>query len=125
MFVVYLGLLVLATVAVLLVPETVEPTGTGPVARAAARRPGTRSAPTFLSAALAMFAAFALVGLFVSLVPSFLGHELHERNHAAAGIVVFVLFACATGAQLALHRLHEPARDADRLRLAASPGSRS
>ena len=59
----------------------------------------------FLSAALAMFAAFALVGLFVSLVPSFLGRELHERNHAAAGIVVFVLFACATGAQLALHRL--------------------
>ena len=55
----------------------------------------------FLSAALAMFAAFAVIGLFVSLVPSFLGHELHERNHAAAGIVVFMLFACATGAQLA------------------------
>ena len=59
----------------------------------------------FLSAALAMFSAFAVVGLFVSLVPSFLGHELHRRNHAAAGLVVFVFFTCATVAQVALHRL--------------------
>src|SRR5262249_8706980 len=59
----------------------------------------------FVSAALAMFSAFAVVGLFVSLVPSFIGHELHRSNHAAAGLVVFLFFTCATGAQLALHRL--------------------
>ena len=117
-FVVYLALLALATVAVLLVPETVE-TARPPYCACSGFPSRSRSAREFLSAALAMFAAFALVGLFVSLVPSFLGRELHRANHAAAGIVVFVLFACATGAQLALHRLHEPARDVDRLRLAA------
>ena len=103
-FVVYLGLLALATAAVLLVPETVEPTRR-PVLRVQRLAVPAEIRAEFLSAALAMFAAFALVGLFVSLVPSFLGSELHERNHAAAGIVVFILFACATVAQLALHRL--------------------
>jgi MFS family permease len=103
-FAVYLGLLATAVAAVLLVPETVEDRHR-PVLRL--QRLGVPGAirATFFSAALAMFAAFALIGLFVSLVPSFLGHDLHQRSHAAAGLVVFVFFTCATGAQLALHRL--------------------
>src|SRR5207249_5762912 len=36
---------------------------------------------------------------------SFLGRELHERSHAAAGLVVFTFFAVATAGQPALHRL--------------------
>lgn len=103
-FAVYLALLAAATAGLLLVPETVE-SRVRPVLRVQRLTvPAAIRAP-FLSAALAMFAAFALIGLFVSLVPSFLGRELHQRNHAAAGLVVFVFFTCATGAQLALHRL--------------------
>jgi len=59
----------------------------------------------FFSAAIAVFAAFAVTGLFVSLVPSFLGRELHQHNHAVAGLVVSGFFACATAAQLILYRL--------------------
>jgi MFS family permease len=103
-FVVYLALLLLAIAAVLLVPETVEPRRR-PTLRVQRLAVPVEIRAQFISPALAMFAAFAVVGLFVSLVPSFLGGELHERNHAAAGIVVFTLFACATAAQLVLHRL--------------------
>jgi MFS family permease len=103
-FVVYLGLLVLALIAVALVPETVVDRHRPRLRLQRIGVPQAIRAP-FLSAALAMFSAFAVVGLFVSLVPSFLGHELHRRNHAAAGLVVFVFFTCATVAQVALHRL--------------------
>jgi MFS family permease len=103
-FVVYLVLLALAAAAVLLVPETVE-NRHRPSLRVQRLAVPAAIRAEFLSAALAMFAAFALVGLFVSLVPSFLGRELNETSHAAAGIVVFTLFAFATGAQLALHGL--------------------
>jgi predicted MFS family arabinose efflux permease len=103
-FVVYLVLLAMATTAVLLVPETVDPRHR-PTLRVQRLAVPADIRAEFLSAALAMFAAFAVLGLFVSLVPSFLGRELHETNHAAAGIVVFVLFAFATGAQLVLHGL--------------------
>ena len=103
-FVVYLGLLVLALLAVALVPETVADRHRPRLRLQRIGVPHAIRAP-FLSAALAMFSAFAVVGLFVSLVPSFLGHELHRRNHAAAGLVVFVFFTCATVAQVALHRL--------------------
>jgi MFS family permease len=103
-FVVYVFLVALATVALVFVPEPV----------ADRRRPALRvqrlAVPPeiragFISAALAVFAAFAVTGLFVSLVPSFLGRELHQHNHAVAGLVVFAFFACATAAQLALHGL--------------------
>jgi MFS family permease len=103
-FVVYLVLLALAAAALLRVPETVE-NRHRPALRVQRLGVPAEIRPDFLSAALAMFAAFALIGLFVSLVPSFLGHDLHETSHAAAGIVVFTLFGFATGAQLVLHRL--------------------
>jgi MFS family permease len=102
-FVVYLGLLALATAAVLLVPETVTDRHRASLRVQRLGVPAEIRA-RFLSAALAMFAAFTLIGLFVSLVPSFLGQELGHRNHAVAGLIVFAFFACAAGAQLGLHR---------------------
>ena len=103
-FVVYLVLLGLAAAAVALVPETVAERHRPKLRVQRLGVPEEIRVP-FVSAALAIFSAFAVVGLFVSLVPSFIGHELHRSNHAAAGVVVFLFFTCATGAQLALHRL--------------------
>src|SRR5206468_10696610 len=103
-FALYLVLLAAAVCAVLLVPETVADRHRPALRVQSLAVPVEIRAP-FASAALAMFAAFALPGLFVSLVPSFLGRELHQRNHAAAGLVVFTFFAVATAGQLVLHRL--------------------
>ncbi|WP_235457324.1 hypothetical protein [Streptomyces olivochromogenes] len=41
--------------------------------------------PEFLGAATAVLAAFAVSGLFSSLVPSFLREQLHVHNLAAIG----------------------------------------
>lgn len=103
-FVVYLACLAVATVAMLMTPETV-------VERQAlvlhVQRPSIPAEilPPFLSAAGAAFAVSAVIGLFIALVPSFLGSELGQRNRAVAGLVVFLLFTVATVAQLLLHRI--------------------
>jgi len=103
-FVVYLACLLVATTAMLFVPETV-------IER---HRPELRvhrpfvppeSRSVFATAAVSCFVVSALLGLVISLVPSFLGNELHQRNHAVAGALVAGLFAIATVAQLLLHRI--------------------
>jgi MFS family permease len=58
----------------------------------------TRS--TFYAATLAGMAAFAVFGVFNSLVPSFLAGTLHERSHAIAGAVPFAAFAGGAVAQI-------------------------
>jgi MFS family permease len=45
-------------------------------------------------------AAFAVFGVFNSLVPSFLAGALHERSHAIAGAVPFAAFAGGAVAQI-------------------------
>jgi hypothetical protein len=62
-----------------------------------------------------MFVAFAILGLFSSLVPAFLVDVLHERNLAIVGLIVGSVFLIAATTQLAL--------SADRARraLAAAP----
>jgi MFS family permease len=102
-FEVYLGILALAAVALLLVPETV-----------VERKPlslrfqglGIPEAgrPEYLAAGLAGFAAWSLLGLFSALAPSFLGQVLHEVNHAVEGAVVFALYASASLTQLLVSR---------------------
>jgi MFS family permease len=100
-FEVYLGLLAVAAVFLLVSPETVEPRS-----RLTYRFRGLGIPPhgrgEFLAASLAGFSAFALLGLFSSLAPSFLVTVLHEDNRAVAGAVVFLIFAAATVTQLAL-----------------------
>jgi hypothetical protein len=46
----------------------------------------------FIAAAAAGFAAFALVGLFSSLVPGFIGGVIHQDSHAVQGAVVFLIY---------------------------------
>ncbi|MFD6281326.1 MFS transporter [Streptomyces sp. NPDC060209] len=98
----YLVALVPAAAALALVPETVlvrrRPT-------LSVRRPAlpdvSGGRAEFLRAAAAVFAAFAVSGLFSSLVPSFLRVQLHVHSAAAVGGEVALLFAVALIAQLA------------------------
>jgi MFS family permease len=63
-----------------------------------------RGRDEFIAAGVAGFAAFALLGLFAALAPTFLGGVLHEDSHAVQGGVVFLLLAVGTVTQLALAR---------------------
>jgi MFS family permease len=58
-----------------------------------------------MAAGVAAFAAFALLGLFSSLVPGFIADQLHQGNHAVQGAVVFLLLAVGAITQVALSRL--------------------
>jgi hypothetical protein len=51
-------------------------------------------------AAPAVFAAFTIIALFSSLVPSFLRDILHEGNHAVSGAIAFLPFAVGAAAQV-------------------------
>jgi MFS family permease len=57
---------------------------------------------TFYSATAAGIAAFAVFGVFNSLVPSFLVDSMHETSHAVAGAVAFAAFAAGGLAQIVL-----------------------
>jgi MFS family permease len=103
-FVVYLFVLAAAVVAVAFVPESVT-SRHRPKLRVQRLAVAPEIRAGVFSAALAAFAAFAVTGLFVSLVPSFLGSELHRPNHALAGGIVFLFFASSCLAQIALRRL--------------------
>src|SRR6202012_1748109 len=63
---------------------------------------------TFFAATLAGMAAFAVFGVFNSLVPSFLAGTLHDSSHAVAGAVAFAAFAGGAAAQIAhAHTLND------------------
>ncbi|WP_406502507.1 MFS transporter [Streptomyces sp. NBC_01602] len=92
----YLVSLAPALLAVIVTPETV----TAPQRPAVSVRrptiPDRQAARTeFLRAATAVLAAFAVSGLFSSLVPSFLREQLHVHNAAAVGSEVGLLFIVA------------------------------
>jgi MFS family permease len=96
-----LALLVPAMVAMLLIAEPVEPPGH------ARLRPQRLSVPpemraTFVSAALAGFAGFAVLGLSTAVAPAFLGRTLGVTSLVVVGLVVFSVFAASTGGQVLL-----------------------
>lgn len=100
--VVFLGLLVIAAIALTAVPETV--VRPSPLPR---YRPQKLSVPRagraiFGVAAFGAFAGFAVFGLFSSLIPTFLAGEFGERDHLLAGVTVFAIFGASAAGQLAL-----------------------
>jgi MFS family permease len=99
-------LVVLASVALVLivVPETVTSPDRHPDLRPILYVPRSIRGP-FLSVALPIFSAFAVLGVYAGLVAYLIAHRLHDANHAVAGAVVFALFATAALAELAGHRL--------------------
>jgi MFS family permease len=99
-----LGLLVLAFAAVLRMVEPVRRTGQIRFAIQRLHVPAPVQ-PTFVRAAAAGFAAFALFGLFSAVAPTFLASVLHQPSPALAGGVVFILFAASAAGQLAVPRI--------------------
>lgn len=106
-FIVHLALLVPAVVAVLLMPEPVQDRTRFRFSVQRPTVPGEVRA-TFVRAAIAAFAGFAVLGLFTAVAPSFLGEILGVRNSAAIGAVVFAVFLSSTLGQLALEKIRGP-----------------
>ena len=102
-FEVYLVILAVAGLCLRFVPETISPRRR-PALRFAGLGLPERERGQFIAAAVAGFAAFALLGLFSSLVPGFIGGVLHQGSHAVQGAVVFGVFAVGTVTQVALSR---------------------
>jgi hypothetical protein len=59
----------------------------------------------FMAACLAGLAAFAVYGVFSSLVPRFLADTMGITSHAIAGVVAFTVFGSGALAQMVLNRL--------------------
>jgi MFS family permease len=100
-FIIFAGLLAVATIAVGIAPETV----TAPTPRPA-YRPQRVAVPVearakFLGAGVAGFVSYAAFGLFASLAPTFLAGTLHDSSHLLAGVPTFAAFAGAVAAQFA------------------------
>ena len=64
----------------------------------------------FVPAAIAGFAAFAVLGLFTSIAPAILGRVLHETNHALIGGIIFSVFLSSLLGQIGQQRLRETQR---------------
>ncbi|WP_181160385.1 MFS transporter [Streptomyces solincola] len=95
----YLGLLTLAGLILASLPETVPLRDRRYAPRLDVGLPvGVRA--EFLPAAMGVFSGFFVLGLFVGLIPSFLGNDLHWTSHALGGAVVFLLFGVAATAEL-------------------------
>jgi MFS family permease len=86
--------------AVALSPETVRRPHPRPRYRPQRIAVPAAARPLFYAATLAGLAAFAVFGVFNSLVPSFLAGTLHQGSHAIAGAVPFAAFAGGAGAQI-------------------------
>jgi MFS family permease len=94
-----IALIVLAA-AVAFAPETLRRSGPRPRYRPQRIVVPERARSLFYAATLAGMAAFAVFGVFNSLVPGFLAGTLHERSHAIAGAVPFAAFAGGALAQI-------------------------
>jgi MFS family permease len=103
-FLVQLALLVPAAIGVWLMPETVKTSGRPRLSPQRLHVPPEVRA-TFVRAALAAFAGFAVLGLFTAVAPAFLGQVLGVTSHASVGLVVFVVFAASALGQVALERV--------------------
>jgi MFS family permease len=91
-FYVDLALVVVASIGIWAMPEPV-------AARSRPRlRPQALTVPremraTFMNAALAGFAGYAVLGLFTAVAPAFLAEEFGVTSSAVVGLVVFAVFA--------------------------------
>jgi len=102
-FAVYAIALVFAALGLAVVPETVSPRQKLTLRLSGLTIPSIGRGE-FIAAGVAGFAAYSLIGLFTSLVPTFLGGELHQHNYAITGATVSLIFGASTMTQLTLAR---------------------
>lgn len=118
-YAVFLVALLAATAAVAFAPETVDRGVSEPSWRP--RRIRIQGGlPRYLSAVGGAFSAFAILGLFTSLAPGFVGGTLHHSSRLLAGLTVFIVFAAAAAGQTATERLRPTLRFAAGLVLEAT-----
>ena len=101
--------LLLPVAALLLVPETAPSSARSPRELLRSVRPQRLSVPRegrsrFAAAAVAGFAAFALLGLFTSLTSQLLARELDSPTPQVVGLSIAVAFAAAVAGQLVSQR---------------------
>lgn len=106
-YMVDLGLIAVAAVAVLFIPETVAQRERRWRFQRLTVPPPVRA--IFIPAAIAGFCGFAVFGVYGSVVPSFIARVLHLPNHALVGGLLFTLLAFSVLGQLAVHRVSERA----------------
>ncbi|WP_020658539.1 MFS transporter [Amycolatopsis benzoatilytica] len=104
-FVVFLIVLLVAAGAVCLVPETVERREERPAYRPQRVSLPTGARPAFVGAAVGVFAAFAITGLFMSLAPTLLAEGLHQHNRMLAGVTAGSMLVAAAVAQVGFVRM--------------------
>jgi MFS family permease len=102
-FVVHIAAMLVAAVAVLLVPETASRSGRVGLQRLSIP-PVVR--PVFITAATAAFAGFTVTGLFMAVAPSFLSTVIGIGNHAVAGLVASTIFVASAIAQICARRVN-------------------
>ncbi|WP_067462823.1 MFS transporter [Nocardia amamiensis] len=102
--------LAMVGLAVLAIRQTNETVAAQPRSRPTVQRlsipPEARQ--VFIRAATAAFAGFCVIGLFASVVPTFLNQSLHVHNQAIAGLLVSSTFAASAAAQVLTRALPVP-----------------
>jgi MFS family permease len=101
-YVIFVVLLAVAFVLMLFVPETVDRNQPRRAYRPQAVQAPAGKAAAFWSSGLAVFSAFALMGIFTSITPTILGQTFHVTDRLAAGASTFGVFAAAAVAQMLL-----------------------
>jgi MFS family permease len=118
-----LALVLVAAIGIWAMPETVVATSRAQLRPRALTVPAQMRA-TFVEAATASFAGYAVLGLFTAVAPAFLGQELGVKSTAVIGLVVFAVFAASMVGQTLLQLLPEGvAMPAGCLALIAGMGS--
>jgi len=85
-------------------PETVSPTAHGTWLRIQRLQVPQSIRPAFMAAALAVFCGFSFLGLFAALAGRFLLVGLHHSGFLLSGAVVFSAFCSAAGSQCLVAR---------------------
>ncbi|HEY1702131.1 MAG TPA: MFS transporter [Trebonia sp.] len=101
-YVIFGGVLVVLAVATAIAPETADRPNPRPAWRPQRVAIPAHARGTFFAAAAAGAAAFAVYGVFNSLMPGFLAGTMHETSYAVAGAIAFAAFASGALAQIAL-----------------------
>ncbi len=101
-FAVWVVLVVIALVAMLLVPETVPAHTERPPYRPQQVHIDEAARPVFAATAVAAASAFSVLGVFTSLTASFVGGTLHHHSRLLSGAIVFGVLGASALSQIVL-----------------------